>query len=377
MHTTRLSGRLSGPSSGRRRTSLRTAAAVSALGLSLTTASALAAPTPSTADAPPSSPVGRVVAEGLAAPFGLAVGRAGSVLVAEAGAGQVTRVDRRGRTSTVVSDAPGVAGVASRGPFVWSVLGGPPPPDEQARLTPGAARGAAAPYAPTSVLRTNLDTGRTVVIADLEDHELAENPDGQQQLVDGVPVDALSNPFSMTLTPRGLLVADGGANDVLRVDPRTGEVTTFFVPPNPRTPECLADDAQANPGTVGCDSVPTGVAYRGGAVYVSTLGSERPGAGRIYRLSDRTGRVQRVWDGLDSPTGVAVGRHALFYSQVFGGQGGQVVKVDRAGRSTAAAYPTPTGLLHARGRLWASIGSLSPSGSVVVVPRRAFVALPQ
>lgn len=370
MHTTR--------PSGRPRTRLRALAATGALGLSLTTGSALAAPAPHLAEDPaPSALTGRVVADGLASPFGLSVGRAGSLLVAEAGAGQVTRVDRRGRTTAVVSDAPGVAGVASRGRFVWSVLGGPPPPDEQARLAPGATRAAAAPYGPTSVLRTNLDTGRTVAIADLEDYELAANPDGQQQLVGGVPVDALSNPFSMTLTPRGLLVADGGANDVLRVDPWTGRVTTFFVPPNPRTPECLADDAQANPGTVGCDSVPTGVAYRGGSIYVSTLGSERPGAGRIYRLSDRTGRVQRVWDGLDSPTGVAVGRYAVFYSQVFGGQGGQVVKVDRAGRSSVASYPTPTGLLHARGRLWASVGSLSPSGSVVVVPRRAFVASPQ
>ena len=44
-------------------------------------------------------------------------------------------------------------------------------------------------------------------------------------------VDALSNPFAMTKHCEGLLVADGGANDVLLDQPRTGKVSTFFVPP--------------------------------------------------------------------------------------------------------------------------------------------------
>ena len=69
----------------------------------------------------------------------------------------------------------------------------------------------------------------------------------------------------------GLLVADGGANDVLRVNPRTGKVSTFFVPPTAKTPACLAEGAQANPGTVGCDPVPTGLAVHGRYVYVSTI----------------------------------------------------------------------------------------------------------
>lgn len=367
MPTTRLS---------RRRTTLGALAASAALGLGVTSGTAVAAPAGDRSSPTDRAP-GRVVADGLATPFGIAPARSGSLVVAQAAAGEVTRIGRRGVTTTVVGGVPGVAGVASRGRYVWSVLGGPQedaPDEEQLRIAPGAARGAAPAFGPTSVLRTDLDTGRTVKIADLEDYELAKNPDGQTQLVGGAPVDALSNPFSMTLTPRGLLVADGGANDVLRIDPWSGKISTFYVPPNPTTPECLADGAQANPGTVGCDSVPTGVDFRGGSVYVSTLGSGAPGAGAIYQLSDRTRKVQRTWKGLEAPTGVAVGPGAVFYSQVFGGGSGRIVRVGNAGRVSEASYPTPTGLLHARGRLFASVGSLSPSGSVVVVPREAFGA---
>ena len=53
----------------------------------------------------------------------------------------------------------------------------------------------------------------------------------------------------MTSYPRGLLVADGGANDVLRVNPRTGRVSTFFVPPTVKHQVPAA--REANPGTDG------------------------------------------------------------------------------------------------------------------------------
>ncbi len=131
------------------------------------------------------------------------------------------QIGPKGGQSTVVSGAPGVSGVASRGRFVFSVIGGP---NEQGAPPAGT-------YKPTQVLRTNMRNGRTKVLANLERYELNHNPDGQKQFVNGQPVDALSNPFSAAITPRGLLVADGGANDVLRVNPDTGRVTTFFVPP--------------------------------------------------------------------------------------------------------------------------------------------------
>lgn len=327
---------------------------------------------PGASDERRAAPV-QVVAKGLNSPFGLSAARNGSIVVAQSGAGEVTLIRRNGKRRTVVSDAAGVAAVASRGKWVWSVIGGPAPD--------GPPVGGA--YGPSKVLRTDLDTGQTTVIADLLQYELDNNPDGQVQEVGGQPVDALSNPFAMTLTPRSLLIADGGANAVLRVNPMSGKVSTFFVPPTVRTKPCLADGVQANPGTVGCDSVPTGVDWRNGRAWVSTLGSEVPGAGRIYKLTGR-GEVARSWRGLDGPTGLAVGPGgAVYYSQVFfGGPPGPGVDINKLGRivrvqpdgdvSTFKASQ-PTGLLFERGKFHASTRSLNPGkGRVIRIPISRF-----
>ena len=208
----------------------------------------------------------------------------------------------------------------------------------------------------------------------------------------GNPYDALSNPFSMTYTKWGLLVADGGANDVLRIDPRTGRISTYFVPPTARTPECLAPGAQANPGTTGCDPVSTGVAVQGRYVYVSTLGGERPGAAAIWKLDGRTGRVLRVWKGFTSLTGVAVTPSGTIYASevLFGapeGDGpppgfdpatvGRITRVDH-GRVTHAQVTMPTGLDYVDGRLYATSWSIASflgiphAGTIVEVSPRAF-----
>jgi hypothetical protein len=195
----------------------------------------------------------------------------------------------------------------------------------------------------------------------------------------------------VTATKWGLLVADGGANDILRVDPRTGRVSTFFVPPNPLTKQCRAAGAQANPGVKGCDSVPTGVAVQGKHVYVSTLGAEKPGAAAIYQLDGRTGRVLKVWRGFTSLTGIAVSpRGTLYASEVLFGapagdppagfdaaKVGRITRIHR-GRVTHAQVTMPTGLEFTDGRLYAttwSIGSFlgrPDTGRLVTVDDRAF-----
>ena len=225
------------------------------------------------------APTASVVTKRLDGPFGLqkAVEHRG-FLVAESVSGQVTRVFRDGRQRVIVRGAPGVAGVAAGTRHVYAVLGGP---NEEGAPPAGD-------FAPSRVLRTSYQGKHTKVIANLLKYELAHNPDGQVQFVDGKPVDALSNPFSMTMTRWGLLVADGGGNDVLKVNPRTGRVSTFFVPPTVKDVRaCRAPDANSNPGTVGCDPVPTGVDVANGSVYVSTLGAEVPGAGRVYKLGPK------------------------------------------------------------------------------------------
>jgi len=336
----------------------------------------------------------RTITTGLEGPFGLDVLSSHRALVAESGTapntGRVTSVDlRTGAQRALITGLTSPAGVASDGHRVYVVLGGgggpgegPPPPPSK--------------YPASTLLVADKNGKHVRVLANLEKYELKHNPDGQAQFdpTTGAPYDALSNPFSLVSTKWGLLVADGGANDVLRVNPRTGKVSTFFVPPNPRTPACLEPGAQANPGTVGCDSVPTGIAVHGKHVYVSTLGAESPGAAAIYKLDGRSGRVLQKWGGFTSLTGVAVsGKGTIYASEVlFGapaGEGppppgfdpasvGRLTRIDH-GRVTHAAVTMPTGIEFANGRLYATSWSIAglflgipKAGRLVSVSDRAF-----
>jgi len=359
--------------------SRRRAALVSLVAIG--TAGAVAA-VPSTSTAAGGGSVS-VVTKRLDGPFGLqrAIGHRGFV-VAESDTGQVTRVTKDGRKRSILGGAPGVAGVAAGPRNVFAVIGGP---NEQ-----GAPSGGK--YGSSKLLRMGYHGGHVRVIADLMKYELAHNPDGQVQLVDGKPVDALSNPFSMTWSRFGLFVADGGANDVLKVDPRTGKVSTFFAPPTVKDVKaCRRPDANANPGTRGCDPVPTGVQVLAGSVYISTLGAEAPGAGRIYKLDARTGKVQKVWKGFTAPTGIAVRRDGTIYiSEVLHGAPsgpppadfdpatvGRITRI-QDGRQSHAMVTMPTGLALKNGHLYASAWSIASfmgiqhAGQVVQVKERAF-----
>lgn len=307
----------------------------------------------------------RVVAQGLANPFGLkkAVNHRGLV-VAEASSGKVTRVHLDGTKETILTGVPGVAGVAGGPQRVFAVIGGP--------SETGAPSGGK--YGSSRVLSMDYRGGHVKVVANLLRHELAHNPDGQAQFDEhGVPFDALSNPFGLTWSKFGLFVADGGANDVLKVDPHSGRVSTFFAPRTFKdTPECQAPDANANEGTTGCDPVATGVQVRGSSVYVSFLGAERPGAGRVYKLDARTGHVQQVWKGFTSPTGIAVRPDGTVYvSHVLESE---ITRI-QGGERTHAQVTMPTGLTVHRGKLYASAFSLAPpgQGQVVTVKGRAFM----
>ena len=325
-----------------------------------------------------------VLASGLDGPFGLDVTPRGGVVTAESVSGQVTWVNRFGHQNAIINKAAGVAGAAVGPHHVFAAIGGP---NEDGSPPHGK-------YPPSSVLRSNHRGHHVQVIADLLTYELRHNPDGQVQLVDGKPADALSNPFSMNASRYGLLVADGGANDVLRVNRGTGHVSTFFVPPTVKdVPACLEPGAQANPGTKGCDPVPTGIAVANGGIYVSTLGAEVPKAGRVYKLNPRNGKVLRVWKGLTAPTGIAVTpAGTIFVSEVMYGAPagdappppnfdpssvGRITKIAHGVR-THAAVTMPTGLDYKDGRLYASAWSIASflgiqhAGQIVRVHARAF-----
>ncbi len=358
----------------------RSVALVSAIAIGTT--GALAGVPASSLAAGSAKPV-TVVTEGLDDPFGLqnAIKHRGFI-VAESTAGKVTRVFVDGRKRTILKGVPGVAGVAGSPTNVFAVIGGP---NEE-----GAPSGGK--YGPSRVIRMDYRGKHVKVIANLQRYELKHNPDGQVQFVDGQPVDALSNPFAMTWSRFGLFVADGGANDVLKVNPRTGKVSTFFAPKTFKdTKACKAPDANANPGTKGCDPVATGVQVVGNSVYVSFLGAEAKNAGRVYRLNARTGHVQRVWKRLTAPTGVAVTRDGTVYvSHVLEGAPagppapdfdpatiGEITRI-KDGKRTHAQVTMPTGLEIHAGKLYSSawsIGSflgIEGAGQVVKVKDSAF-----
>jgi hypothetical protein len=238
--------------------------------------------------------------------------------------------------------------------------------------------------------------GPVIRTIDLLAYELEHNPDGQVQFVDGQPVDALSNPFSVLAQHDRVLVADAGANDVLAIDKRSGRISTFFVPPTVKQSEnpLCTPEAQANPGTKGCDPVPTGVVQGpDGLLYVSTLGALTPGASRVYVLT-QSGRVVRVIKDLDFVTGVEVDKYgAVYVTELLEGapQGpppsnfdpssiGQIVRIDRHGHRTYAQVTTPSSVEIEDGRLYATANSvgLDPSaptdGQLVRVSPRAFTA---
>jgi hypothetical protein len=210
--------------------------------------------------------------------------------------------------------------------------------------------------------------GEIVRTFDLEAYELEHNLDGQDQ----AGPDSVSNPVAVLAQNRRVLVADAGANAVLSIDRRTGEISEFFVPDVVTdVPGCGSTAADAEAG--GCDQVPTGIAQgRNGLLYVSTLGADVPGAGRVYVLTQR-GRVVDVIDGLNSPTDVAVDRRGTVYvSNVLGDQ---VTRIKRNGTTSTVTVPTPTGLLVERGGLYASTSSQGgPVGEVTRIGRGAFTS---
>ena len=333
-----------------------------------------------TTQAAPSAGV-TVLARGLDGPFGMQFTGGSTVVVAESVSGEITRVSTAtGAQRTLVRGLPGPAAVAVQRGSAYIALGGPAPD------APPPAPGGRYPQA--SILKARADGTGVRVLSDLLRYELARNPDGQVQFVKGKPVEALANPFALSASGYGLLVADGGANAVLRVGRLSGRTSTFFVPPNVRTPACLRPGVQANPGSVGCDSVPTGVTVARGSIYVSTLGSDVPGAARIYRLDPRNGRVLQIVSGLTGITGVAVAPDGTIYaSHVFEGAPagppapgfdpssvGQIVRIAPDGRRTTAQVTMPLSLAWHDGALYSTAWSVGmpKAGQIVRVASSAF-----
>jgi outer membrane protein assembly factor BamB len=361
-------------------------AAVAAAAVALVVASPTAALAGGDDDQGAGPPV-RTVATGLDGPRQLSDYEDGHLVVAESDTGEVSSVDvETGEVTTLLSGLTNVQGVDYRHGLLFVAVGEYAPPEEGGPATP--------PEGLSSVLIVAETDGDVLETYDLEQYELDENPDGQTQFVDGVPVDALSNPFSVLAQRERILVADGGANDVLAIDRDTGEISTFFVPPTVDDVEGCAG-AENNPGTTGCDSVPTEITEGpDGLIYVGTLGSFVPGAGRVYVLDQDGDEVRRI-EGLTAVTGLAVDRSgAVYVSSLLAGapegEGpppadfdpatvGELTRIDEDDTRTTLQVTMPVGLEIEDGQLystaWSVAGMLLQQpglGEVVAVDRHAF-----
>jgi hypothetical protein len=283
-----------------------------------------------------------VVMSGLDNPRGLAIGPEGALYVAEAGrggpgpcglnapgetrcygpTGAITRL-WRGEQERIAEGLPShalVSGAAAQGPndisfqgrggaFVTIGLGS----DASLR----AALGAAGPLFGT-LFQVNA-SGGWKVDADVSAYEFAANPGGG-------PID--TNPYGVLAAPAGSLVADAGANALLRVD-ANGKVTVVATFPS---------RAQGR----STDAVPTAVvAGPDGAYYVSELSGVpfAAGAAQIYRVVP--GAAPQVYlTGFKTITDLAFDEDGNLYvvehasGPVFFGGPGRLLKVAPDGTRT-------------------------------------------
>lgn len=202
--------------------------------------------------------------------------------------------------------------------------------------------------------------GRKDVTADLSGYEAAHNPDGSstygivagsnpcaEEILGGLTGGAAtytgmidSHPYSVARSGSGWLVADAGANAILRVDAQGHVSTVSVLPAQPVTltqamVDGLAQGMGMPAGSLDClvgvtyafEPVPTDVEVdRHGMLWVSVLpgGPEDPSLGArgaVYRVNPGTGAATRVAGGFLGATNLAVADDGTVYvTELFGGR---------------------------------------------------------
>jgi hypothetical protein len=227
-----------------------------------------------------------VITKGLDGPRELG-STSGRFYVAESDTGEITAVSKKnGAQTTEVKNVFTPQGVVKVGRRYY-IASGAAEPDATPPPPPGAG----------SKLLVAKSGHQAKTFANLLTYELRHNPDNQTQfLPDGTAPDSLSNPFYVIKDkwPGGfLLVADGGANDVLKVN-KHGRTSTFFVPPSITSGDCANQKQNDDQFGNSCDAVPTGLAFGpDGNLYISALTSEVAGQGRVY-VVNRDGKLLRT-----------------------------------------------------------------------------------
>ena len=195
-----------------------------------------------------------------------------------------------------------------------------------------------------AVWSIDLQSGEATIVADLETYEIEQNPD---------PYHIDSDPYGLVIGEDGMIyVADAGGNDIVKVDPATGETSILAVIPG-------LPGQQPNPDrgdTTEIDPVPTGLALApDGGLYVSLLsgGPFFPQTAALMHVA-MDGTVTTVATGLTMLGDVKVAPDGSIYvvtmSENFidpaGPAPGAIVKINEDGTNTPviAGIPFPNGI---------------------------------
>lgn len=334
-----------------------------------------------------------VVASGLNSPRGLTFSPNGALYVAEAGvggegpcfdgpegpacyghSGSVSRVDKQGRQSRVLTGLPSFANEgtlsAGIGPSDVAFRG-----NGNMYVTVGLGLDLDLPVVPQlagmgELVRARLSQGDWETVADLAAFEDELNPTGDEENV---------NPNSVLAAPGGQVVSDAGANDLLRVA-ANGSISVLATFPNVfvDAPPFLG----LPPGTqIPMDFVPTSVTRGpGGALYVGQLtGFPFPvGGASVYRVAPGQD-PEVVASGFTNIIDIAFDEDGTLYVlEIFkngllsGDPTGALIRVNPDGSQTelmSDGLITPGGLAIHEGAAYVSnCGTCAGDGEVLRIP---------
>ncbi len=341
---------------------------------------ALAVAAPANADQAAAGTVSAPIVEGLIGPLGLDVTSAGTILVAEGFAGQITRVTSGGQRSVIVSsNGDSITGV------VGSVLG-------RAVFTRAVSAGGPEQPATATSLERVQPNGTVTVLADLLTFEEDNNPDAgntygfenlpagcESKLTGfGLPYQGIieSNPYKVeALSPVSFAVADAAGNSILRVTGVGQEPDLVAVLPGApqRITPGTAREFDLPACTIGrvytSEPVATDIEVGpDGYWYVSSLAGapEQVNAGSVFRVNPDTGAVSVVARGFNGAVDLAVADDGTIYvAELFGNR---ISAISNGVVSTVADLFSPGAVeLSDDGTIYATTGVFGPSGSVVTV----------
>lgn len=323
---------------------------------------------------PPAAGEVTTLATGLAGPLRIALGSHRTFDVVQTARGSVDRVGRKGSLSTL---DPGIEGYLSDAVSRT-------PDRTYYTLTGGAGLGV--PENNVALLRSVDRRGYIRTITDLAEYERKANPDQVNtygfrdldagclaQIPPGFPAVYTglkdSHPYATIKARQGILVADAGANAILRVSERSGRTSTVAVlPPAAAAVTAELAEEQGLPAcTIGQtywgEPVPTAMAVgRHGELYVTTLPGGAGGPGSVFRVNPWTGSVQLMASGLITPTGIAVSQRGdIFVAELFANR----ISVIPRGSSTAQPFHevnAPADVQLRGSALYAAVDAVPPGG---------------